>query len=419
MPLPYAAGLALAARPRRVRRVPVDELRQRPARAPLVHGLVHGPAPTSAPTAASSQPRRRPGRVRRRRPAGPWPWPSRARRSRRRPPPSTSTSARSSPWSSPATTTTSCTSTASTSRRTLKAGQPTTVTLTGKEPGTYEVETHHPGAAAAQDRRSGDPGRGPRAALAGPRRRVARGPAAAVHAAAHRRAVSPWSSRSSRWARCGSEPRLRARGRPAAADPGSPLALDSRGGPRRCSCSLSLVITGWTLLALVARPRRREQPGAVRRLRVALGRARLLLDGVRRHLAAASTRCAGCAAGCSALRPHRGRTSRSPSTGSGYWPAAAGLLAFAWLELVAPDNADLLDAAHRDRRLPRWSAWCWPSPSAPPTCAAATPSPRGPRSTARLSPLGRRADGRWVLRTPLHGPLQLDAPPGPARGRPR
>ena len=25
----------------------------------------------------------------------------------------------------------------------------------------------------------------------------------------------------------------------------------------------------------------------------------------------------------------------------GYWPAATGLLAFAWLELIAPDNADL------------------------------------------------------------------------------
>ena len=25
----------------------------------------------------------------------------------------------------------------------------------------------------------------------------------------------------------------------------------------------------------------------------------------------------------------------------GYWPAAAGLLAFTWLELIAPDNATL------------------------------------------------------------------------------
>jgi hypothetical protein len=95
----------------------------------------------------------------------------------------------------------------------------------------------------------------------------------------------------------------------------------------------------------------------------------------------------------------------------GYWPAASGLLAFAWLELIAPNNADLpvlriavlgylvvslvLAMAFGDPYLRRgdpFTAW----------------------STlyGTLSPLGRRADRRWVLRTPLHGPLQVEAAPG-------
>ena len=37
----------------------------------------------------------------------------------------------------------------------------------------------------------------------------------------------------------------------------------------------------------------------------------------------------------------------------GYWPAALSLLAFVWLELVAPENTSLARAAHLLRRLPR------------------------------------------------------------------
>jgi hypothetical protein len=88
----------------------------------------------------------------------------------------------------------------------------------------------------------------------------------------------------------------------------------------------------------------------------------------------------------------------------GYWPAAAGLVAFVWLELIAPDNATLPTlrvailgyllislvlalAFGRDylRTGDPFTAWS--------------------SLYGALSPLGRRADGRWVLRTPLHGPL--------------
>ncbi|MDU0312639.1 hypothetical protein RKE38_03005 [Phycicoccus sp. M110.8] len=95
----------------------------------------------------------------------------------------------------------------------------------------------------------------------------------------------------------------------------------------------------------------------------------------------------------------------------GYWPAAAGLAAFVWLELVAPDNATLpvLRVAvlgylllslvlalafgqpylHRGDPFAAWSGLY-----------------------GTLSPLGRRTDRRWVLRTPLHGPLQVRPEPG-------
>ena len=95
----------------------------------------------------------------------------------------------------------------------------------------------------------------------------------------------------------------------------------------------------------------------------------------------------------------------------GYWPAATGLLAFAWLELIAPNNADL--PALRIAILGYLVLSL--------VLAMAFGRPyllRGDPFTAwsslygTLSPLGRRADRRWVFRTPLHGPLQLDAAPG-------
>jgi hypothetical protein len=95
----------------------------------------------------------------------------------------------------------------------------------------------------------------------------------------------------------------------------------------------------------------------------------------------------------------------------GYWPAALGLLSFVWLELVAPDNATLftlrvailgyllislmLGLAFGNDYLrygDPFTAWS--------------------SLYGSLSPLGRRADGRWVLRTPLHGPLVVRTQPG-------
>lgn len=95
----------------------------------------------------------------------------------------------------------------------------------------------------------------------------------------------------------------------------------------------------------------------------------------------------------------------------GYWPATLGLLAFVWLELLAPDNADLLTlrvavlgyllvslvlALTFGRGYLRFgdpfTAWS--------------------SLYGSLSPLGRRADGRWVVRSPLHGPLQVPVRPG-------
>ncbi|CAN7288121.1 hypothetical protein LJR027_001294 [Terrabacter sp. LjRoot27] len=86
----------------------------------------------------------------------------------------------------------------------------------------------------------------------------------------------------------------------------------------------------------------------------------------------------------------------------GLWPAALGLGTFTWVELVAEDNTSLgflrvlvagffavslLGAAVFGR------TWF----------DHADPFEAWSRLLGVLSPLGRRHDGRWVLRTPLHG----------------
>ena len=86
----------------------------------------------------------------------------------------------------------------------------------------------------------------------------------------------------------------------------------------------------------------------------------------------------------------------------GYWPAALGLFALAWLELIAPDRTtlpvlrvaigsfvliDLLGALVIGRG---WFARC-------------DPFEVWSRLYGSLSPLGRRPDRVWVLRSPLHG----------------
>ncbi|MDV3220049.1 hypothetical protein [Intrasporangium sp.] len=91
---------------------------------------------------------------------------------------------------------------------------------------------------------------------------------------------------------------------------------------------------------------------------------------------------------------------------AGWWPAAAGLGLFTWVELVASDNTSLpflrllvvgylvvsvLGAGLFGR------AWF----------ERADPFEAWSRLLGSLSPLGRRDDGQWVLRTPLHGVNEL------------
>ena len=95
----------------------------------------------------------------------------------------------------------------------------------------------------------------------------------------------------------------------------------------------------------------------------------------------------------------------------GYWPAAASLLAFAWLELVAPDNDTLpvlrtffaaYLAVHLLAATYFGSAWF----------ARGDGFEVYSSLVGRLSPLGRRGDGRLVLRNPLEGVAGTPVAPG-------
>ncbi|MFD0269013.1 hypothetical protein ACFVGY_20945 [Streptomyces sp. NPDC127106] len=91
----------------------------------------------------------------------------------------------------------------------------------------------------------------------------------------------------------------------------------------------------------------------------------------------------------------------------GQWPAAAGLFGFTWLELAAPDPASTTSllialAAYTGAHLApaaRFGERWFDDGDAFEAYSALL---------ARLSPLGRRNDGRLVLRNPFHG---LDATP--------
>ncbi|MFG2297433.1 hypothetical protein [Streptomyces sp. NPDC048603] len=105
--------------------------------------------------------------------------------------------------------------------------------------------------------------------------------------------------------------------------------------------------------------------------------------------------------------PARAVRTRPVPARLGTWPAAAGLLGFTWLELVAPEPAStttlltalafyaavqlLCAARYGERWFGHGDAFEVYS-----------------GLLARLSPLGRRSDGRLVLRNPFHG---LDATP--------
>ncbi len=86
----------------------------------------------------------------------------------------------------------------------------------------------------------------------------------------------------------------------------------------------------------------------------------------------------------------------------GYWPAAAGLFAFTWLELIAPDRTTqavlgsaiaLFLVGSLMAGLLFGSTWF----------REGDPFEVMSRLYGSLSPVGRRSDGSWVLRTPLHG----------------
>jgi hypothetical protein len=97
--------------------------------------------------------------------------------------------------------------------------------------------------------------------------------------------------------------------------------------------------------------------------------------------------------------------------GLGYWPAAAGLLAFSWLELIAPGRATLpvlrlvvtgYVAIQLVAGLVFGSRWF----------DRGDPFEVWSALYGRLSPLGRRDDGRLVVRSPLAGLDALAPAPG-------
>ncbi|HEY9374173.1 hypothetical protein [Streptomyces sp.] len=110
------------------------------------------------------------------------------------------------------------------------------------------------------------------------------------------------------------------------------------------------------------------------------------------------------------LLPPRRRPPRVLPARLGIRPAAVGLFVFAWLELVAPDPSSttvllVFLAAHTAVHFLGAARY------GPDWFARADPFEVYSDLLSRLSPLGRRADGRLVLRNPLHG---LDStPPAP------
>ena len=175
--------------------------------------------------------------------------------------------------------------------------------------------------------------------------------------------------------------------------------------------ALGLLAAGYVLLAAVAGPDLATNPtaGAVYVLLwVGLVPASLLLGPVWRavnplrtlHLLLA--RALG-------LRPEEGL--RPLPKRLGYWPAAAGLFAFVWLELAAPDNTTL----------PVLRIW-FAGYAAAQLAAAAVFGSRwfdqgdafevASALWARLSPWGRRPDGRLVVRHPLDNAAGLAPAPG-------
>ena len=167
---------------------------------------------------------------------------------------------------------------------------------------------------------------------------------------------------------------------------------------------LAIALTIWTLMALVLGPdsARNPVPHVVYVwLWVGLGFLSMLLGPIWRVLNPARMLHAGL---CRLARI-------SPDTAVlpyrlGLWPAALGLASFTWVELVADNNTSLgflrlligaFFAISLLGSLLFGRVWF----------DKADPFEVWSAMLGRLSPLGRRADGRWVLRTPLHGVNEL------------
>ena len=167
------------------------------------------------------------------------------------------------------------------------------------------------------------------------------------------------------------------------------------------------------------RPRRRRRAVPVRRtptgtsrlgpLRHLLGGAGAAQPAARPGLRGWPTRCGCCTAACGVLAPAAPGAGRLPALG--LWPAAGSLLVFVWLELVYPGRSEpatvavfLLGYAVVHLGLALWFGEEW--------FAHGDGFEAYSTLIARLSPWGRRDDGRLVLRNPLANALATPSQPG-------
>ena len=225
--------------------------------------------------------------------------------------------------------------------------------------------------------------------LPAPRRRLPRGPAAAVHPAADRRGRGP--ARVVRRARPAVEAASAAR-RPTAACCHLPWA--SRSTPRRsagCSWSSASASPAWTLMALVFGKDNANNPVpyvVYVWLWVGLG----FLSMVFGASGGWSTRCAGCGEACS---PRHASRTTSPWRPTGW---ATGPPRWACSPSSGSSCSRPTTPTCPPCGWPSWatccSAWCWRSPSGAATCAPGDPF------------------------TAWSSPLRLAQPAGPSRRRP-
>ncbi len=185
-------------------------------------------------------------------------------------------------------------------------------------------------------------------------------------------------------------------------------ALDSR-VLRGTAAGLALLLTAWTIAALVAGKDNANNPVpyvVFVHLWVGLALLSLALGPVWATLSPVRWLHRGLLAAARVDRDFA-LSERRP----GYWPAAVGLLAFVWLELIAPDRTTL-------PVLRTWVAvylllallllLVWGRRAA----REGEPFEAWSRLYGSLSPLGRRGDGRWVLRSPLQGANAVALRPG-------